>query len=77
MIVSAVHSVVKQYTPDYDRPLIFHKVHHELNQVRCGVLMIVASELMVAAPCFFVGPSAWWYIFIVQLGDDPNALTVL
>ena len=28
-----VHSVVKRYTADYDRALIFNKVHHELNQV--------------------------------------------
>lgn len=28
----AVHSIVKNYTADYDRALIFHKIHHELNQ---------------------------------------------
>ena len=28
-----VHEVVKLYTADYDRALIFNKVHHELNQV--------------------------------------------
>ncbi|XP_071829765.1 erlin-2-B-like isoform X2 [Apostichopus japonicus] len=27
-----VHSTVKQYTADYDKTLIFNKVHHELNQ---------------------------------------------
>ena len=27
-----VHDVVKRYTADYDKPLIFNKVHHELNQ---------------------------------------------
>eukprot|EP00041_Stephanoeca_diplocostata_P020319 m.452608 g.452608 ORF g.452608 m.452608 type:complete len:338 (-) comp21542_c0_seq11:2275-3288(-) len=26
------HDIVKQYTADYDQPLIFDKVHHELNQ---------------------------------------------
>ncbi|EGD79511.1 erlin-1 [Salpingoeca rosetta] len=30
--VDHVHETVKKYTPDYDRALIFHKVHHELNQ---------------------------------------------
>eukprot|EP00048_Salpingoeca_helianthica_P016467 m.232477 g.232477 ORF g.232477 m.232477 type:complete len:329 (-) comp18733_c0_seq1:58-1044(-) len=30
--VGSVHPVVKLYTPDYDKPLIFDKVHHELNQ---------------------------------------------
>merc|ERR1712198_44513 len=29
---SAVHDIVKNYTADYDKPLIFDKVHHELNQ---------------------------------------------
>lgn len=28
----AVHQIVKRYTADYDKPLIFNKVHHELNQ---------------------------------------------
>lgn len=27
-----VHTTVKQYTADYDKTLIFNKVHHELNQ---------------------------------------------
>ena len=32
-ISPVVHDVVKRYTADYDRTLIFNKVHHELNQV--------------------------------------------
>merc|ERR1719219_285139 len=28
----AVYEIVKNYTADYDKPLIFDKVHHELNQ---------------------------------------------
>lgn len=28
----AVYDIVKNYTVDYDRPLIFNKVHHEVNQ---------------------------------------------
>ena len=27
-----MHQIVKRYTADYDKPLIFNKVHHELNQ---------------------------------------------
>jgi len=27
-----VHDIVKRYSADYDKPLIFDKVHHELNQ---------------------------------------------
>ena len=30
--VDYVHHIVKRYTADYDKPLIFNKVHHELNQ---------------------------------------------
>jgi len=33
---SKVHEIVKHYTADYDKPLIFDKVHHELNQF-CSV----------------------------------------
>uniref|UniRef100_A0A9J2PQP8 Band 7 domain-containing protein n=1 Tax=Ascaris lumbricoides TaxID=6252 RepID=A0A9J2PQP8_ASCLU len=29
---SSVYDIVKNYTVDYDRPLIFNKVHHEVNQ---------------------------------------------
>merc|ERR1719348_2498765 len=29
---NAVYEIVKNYTADYDKPLIFDKVHHELNQ---------------------------------------------
>ncbi|XP_037086491.1 erlin-1-like [Pollicipes pollicipes] len=28
----AVHPIVRNYTADYDKTLIFHKIHHELNQ---------------------------------------------
>ena len=30
--IDAVYDIVKNYTADYDKPLIFDKVHHELNQ---------------------------------------------
>lgn len=33
---SIVHDIVKNYTADYDRTLIFNKVHHEVNQF-CSV----------------------------------------
>ena len=32
----AVQDIVKNYTADYDKPLIFDKVHHELNQFCSG-----------------------------------------
>merc|ERR1719333_1936718 len=32
----AVYDIVKNYTADYDKPLIFDKVHHELNQFCSG-----------------------------------------
>lgn len=34
--VDAVHDMVKNYTADYDKTLIFNKIHHELNQF-CSV----------------------------------------
>merc|ERR1719411_2514936 len=33
---TAVFDIVKNYTADYDKPLIFDKVHHELNQFCSG-----------------------------------------
>jgi len=33
---SSVHEIVKNYTVDYDRTLIFNKIHHEVNQF-CSV----------------------------------------
>uniref|UniRef100_V9KUK2 Erlin-1 n=1 Tax=Callorhinchus milii TaxID=7868 RepID=V9KUK2_CALMI len=33
---SAVYDIVKNYTADYDKALIFNKIHHELNQF-CSV----------------------------------------
>eukprot|EP00053_Salpingoeca_punica_P012759 m.114609 g.114609 ORF g.114609 m.114609 type:complete len:314 (-) comp16032_c0_seq1:2525-3466(-) len=30
--MDAVHGIVRQYTVDYDKPLIFNKIHHEVNQ---------------------------------------------
>jgi len=34
--VDHVHSIVKNFTADYDKTLIFNKIHHELNQF-CSV----------------------------------------
>ncbi|KAK2845334.1 hypothetical protein Q7C36_010188 [Tachysurus vachellii] len=36
LIPSAVYGIVRNYTVDYDKALIFNKVHHELNQF-CSV----------------------------------------
>ncbi|NWS75502.1 ERLN2 protein, partial [Crotophaga sulcirostris] len=36
LIQSAVYDIVKNYTADYDKALIFNKIHHELNQF-CSV----------------------------------------
>merc|ERR1719420_1486268 len=32
LAASAVHTVVKNYTTDYDKTWIFDKIHHEINQ---------------------------------------------
>ncbi|XP_062399118.1 erlin-2 isoform X1 [Sardina pilchardus] len=36
LVASAVYDIVKNFTADYDKALIFNKVHHELNQF-CSV----------------------------------------
>ena len=42
---SAVHDIVKNYTADYDKPLIFDKVHHELNQFCSGTYLQYHTHL--------------------------------
>uniref|UniRef100_A0A8C0DNC6 Erlin n=1 Tax=Balaenoptera musculus TaxID=9771 RepID=A0A8C0DNC6_BALMU len=36
LVPHAVYDIVKNYTADYDKALIFNKIHHELNQF-CSV----------------------------------------
>lgn len=36
LFLSAVYDIVRNFTADYDKALIFNKVHHELNQF-CSV----------------------------------------
>lgn len=31
-LISSVYDIVRNYTADYDKTLIFNKIHHELNQ---------------------------------------------
>lgn len=31
-LTSSVYDIVRNYTADYDKTLIFNKIHHELNQ---------------------------------------------
>lgn len=31
-LASSVYDIVRNYTADYDKTLIFNKIHHELNQ---------------------------------------------
>merc|ERR1719223_342330 len=47
----AVYEIVKNYTADYDRALIFNKVHHELNQFCSGhSIQEVYIDLLEMAP---------------------------
>uniref|UniRef100_S4RY23 ER lipid raft associated 1 n=1 Tax=Petromyzon marinus TaxID=7757 RepID=S4RY23_PETMA len=50
LAADAVYDIVKNYTADYDKTLIFNKVHHELNQF-CSVhsLQEVYIELFASA----------------------------
>ncbi|KGL84478.1 Erlin-2, partial [Tinamus guttatus] len=54
LIQGAVYDIVKNYTADYDKALIFNKIHHELNQF-CSVhtLQEVYIELFVTFFFFF------------------------
>lgn len=49
MVYVSVHDIVRNYTADYDKTLIFNKIHHELNQF-CSVhnLQEVCSLLKFA-----------------------------
>lgn len=50
----AVYDIVKNYTADYDKALIFNKIHHELNQF-CSVhtLQEVYIELFGELPLLY------------------------
>ncbi|KAH0623185.1 hypothetical protein JD844_031230 [Phrynosoma platyrhinos] len=54
LIQSAVYDIVKNYTADYDKALIFNKIHHELNQF-CSVhtLQEVYIELFGKCQCLY------------------------
>ena len=76
----AVHSIVKQYTADYDKTLIFNKVHHELNQVyslvrrddQCHVMSSSESGCPCpSAACFGVGVALiqLWLMNLTAVGN--------
>lgn len=44
----SVFDIVRNYTADYDKALIFNKIHHELNQV----ILIHMFPLIVGQSCF-------------------------
>uniref|UniRef100_A0A8C5XRD3 Erlin n=1 Tax=Microcebus murinus TaxID=30608 RepID=A0A8C5XRD3_MICMU len=52
LVPNAVYDIVKNYTADYDKALIFNKIHHELNQF-CSVhtLQEVYIELFGKKVC--------------------------
>ncbi len=69
----AVFDVVKNYTADYDKPLIFDKVHHELNQFCSGSsLQEVYIELfdqvsvMPASPSSSSSSSSSSFFFLLR-----------
>ncbi|XP_051496744.1 erlin-2 isoform X3 [Apus apus] len=49
LIQSAVYDIVKNYTADYDKALIFNKIHHELNQF-CSVHTLQEVYIELFAP---------------------------
>lgn len=65
-----MYDIVKNYTADYDKALIFNKIHHELNQF-CSVhtLQEVYIELfgeLLLWP-FAVGLMAPWVMFLMDI----------
>ncbi|VDO76547.1 unnamed protein product [Onchocerca flexuosa] len=51
---SSVYDIVKNYTVDYDKPLIFNKVHHEVNQFCSShTLQEVYIDLFGMFPCIY------------------------
>ena len=55
LLTSSVYDIVRNYTADYDKTLIFNKIHHELNQFcSAHTLLEVYIELFgkwMAAGC--------------------------
>ena len=70
-IISLVHDIVKNYTADYDKALIFNKVHHELNQVNVYVYIYVVKNACAKAVaqynCCVMLPKMWTSLLCVPL----------
>ncbi|XP_072491312.1 erlin-2 isoform X3 [Notamacropus eugenii] len=54
LIPNAVYDIVKNYTADYDKALIFNKIHHELNQF-CSVHTLQEVYIELFGPAHKVG----------------------
>ena len=52
----AVLDIVRNYTTDYDKPLIFNKVHHEMNQF-CSVHSLQEVYIDLFGECHCGGHS--------------------
>ena len=64
-----VFDTVRKFTADYDRPLIFHKVHHELNQVR---LIVVYIYIYIYMCVCVLGPVFLTDSYMLCGKDMPN-----
>ena len=69
-----VHEVVKLYTADYDRTLIFNKVHHELNQVSAVQSMILANDGIFSLVSSFPDDHHWSNLALVLLSQQLSIL---
>ena len=58
---SAVFDIVKNYTADYDRTLIYNKIHHELNQF-CSIHNL--QEVYIDLFGQFVSPVGLFWGFL-------------
>lgn len=48
---SAAYDIVKNYTADYDKTLIYNKIHHELNQF-CSVHTLQEVYIDLFGECY-------------------------
>lgn len=64
---STVYDIVRNFTADYDKALIFNKVHHELNQF-CSVHSLQEVYIGLFGEC--EGPqNHYWLITSLHIND--------
>lgn len=78
-VFSTVLEIVKNYTADYDKTLIFNKIHHELNQF-CSVHTLQEVYIELFGECESLMSNSLFYqeyceVLVVYMSTDVSAVS--